>query len=154
MLENQELTRVAAQPAAVIRVAIPRSDMQKVAGPTIHQLYSQLQEQGVAPAGPLFMHHLLLDPENFDVEVGVPVAAPVAASGPMHPGGLPATRVARAIYRGPYEGLVDAWAEFGEWLGTQRVRQGQTLWETYLVGPESSPDPAEWRTQLNRPLLD
>jgi len=27
------------------------------------------------------------------------------------------------------------------------------LWERYLTGPESNPDPATWRTELNRPLL-
>ena len=26
------------------------------------------------------------------------------------------------------------------------------LWECYTVGPESSPDSADWRTELNRPL--
>jgi hypothetical protein len=29
---------------------------------------------------------------------------------------------------------------------------GQDLWECYVAGPESSPDPASWRTELSRPL--
>jgi hypothetical protein len=28
----------------------------------------------------------------------------------------------------------------------------QGLWECYAAGPESNPDPASWRTELNRPL--
>jgi len=28
----------------------------------------------------------------------------------------------------------------------------QDLWEVYVAGPESGPDPATWRTELNRPL--
>ena len=84
----------------------------------------------------------------------MPVAAPVAAAGRVKPGQLPAATVARAVYRGPYEGL-------GRRLG--RVRRldrgpgpqpGPDLWECYVAGPESSPDPAEWRTELNRPLVD
>jgi hypothetical protein len=27
-----------------------------------------------------------------------------------------------------------------------------SLWELYSVGPQSTPDPANWRTELNRPL--
>lgn len=27
------------------------------------------------------------------------------------------------------------------------------FWESYVTGPESNPDPATWRTELNRPLL-
>jgi len=30
--------------------------------------------------------------------------------------------------------------------------QADDLWEVYLVGPHSSADPANWRTELNRPL--
>ena len=26
------------------------------------------------------------------------------------------------------------------------------LWERYLAGPETGPDPAQWRTELNQPL--
>ena len=29
---------------------------------------------------------------------------------------------------------------------------GQDLWERHVAGPESNPDPATWRTELNRPL--
>ena len=30
--------------------------------------------------------------------------------------------------------------------------QAENLWELYSVGPQSTPDPASWRTELNRPL--
>jgi hypothetical protein len=30
---------------------------------------------------------------------------------------------------------------------------GPDLWERYIAGPESSPAPATWRTELNRPLV-
>lgn len=29
-----------------------------------------------------------------------------------------------------------------------------SLWECYLTGPASSPDPSTWRTELNKPLTD
>ena len=31
--------------------------------------------------------------------------------------------------------------------------QAETLWELYTVGPQSSTDPANWHTELNRPLI-
>ena len=27
------------------------------------------------------------------------------------------------------------------------------FWESYVAGPGSSPDPKNWRTELNRPLI-
>jgi len=60
--------------------------------------------------------------------------------------------VARAVYHGPYEGLVAAWGELAAWIASHGHEPAADLWEFYVAGPESSPDPATWRTQLNQPL--
>jgi effector-binding domain-containing protein len=108
--------------------------------------------QGIAPVGPWFTHHLRMDPDTFDFEIGVPVATPVAAAGRVKPGRLPAATVARTVYRGRYEGLPAAWGEFMAWVAAQGHTPAADLWEIYVAGPESSPDPADWRTELNRPI--
>jgi effector-binding domain-containing protein len=109
--------------------------------------------QGIAPCGPVFAHYLSMDSGMFDFEVGVPVSAPVAPAGRVQPGQLPAARVARTTYHGPYEGLHAAWCEFGTLARAQGLKPAPGLWESYVVGPESSPNPADWRTELNQPLL-
>jgi effector-binding domain-containing protein len=110
--------------------------------------------QGVPPVGAVFAHHLKMNPDIFDFELGVAVAAPVKATGQMKPGQLPSARVARAVYIGPYEGLPAAWGEFNTWMKANGHEQAENLWEVYSVGPQSSPDPANWRTELNRPLTN
>ena len=90
--------------------------------------------------------------DTFDFELGVKVSAPVKAAGRVKPGELPAAKVARTVYSGPYEGLPSAWGEFNKWLEANGYEQAENLWELYSVGPQSSPDPANWRTELNRPL--
>jgi effector-binding domain-containing protein len=60
--------------------------------------------------------------------------------------------VARTVYHGDYEGLHGAWGEFEAWIAESGHTSAADLWERYVVGPESSPDPANWRTELNRPL--
>jgi effector-binding domain-containing protein len=89
----------------------------------------------------------------FDLDVGIPVDGPVAPAGHVRAGGLPGGRAARAVYRGPYEALASAWGELGAWIAAAGHRPGAAVWESYLVGPETTPDPAEWRTELVR-LLD
>jgi hypothetical protein len=32
--------------------------------------------------------------------------------------------------------------------------QAENLWGLYAVGPQSTPNPANWRTELNRPLTN
>ena len=94
-----------------------------------------------------------MKPDIFDFELGVPVTVPVAAAGRVKPGQLPATRVARTVYRGPYEGLGAAWGEFHAWIAAEGHTPGTDLWECYVAGPQSNPDPVTWRTELNRPLI-
>src|SRR5438309_1951833 len=116
MLETPQLTETAAQLIAVIPVTIPRQEIQNVMGPGIVELMAALAAQGVAPAGPWFTHHLRMDPELFDFEIGVPITAPVTAAGRMKPGQRPPLKAARTIYQGSYEGLGAAWREFDAWV--------------------------------------
>ncbi|MBC7821777.1 MAG: AraC family transcriptional regulator, partial [Planctomycetaceae bacterium] len=81
-----------------------------------------------------------------------PVTKLVTPVGRVKPGQLPATKVARTIYHGPYEGLGAAWGEFVEWISANGHTPAPNLWECYVAGPESNSDPATWRTELNRPL--
>jgi effector-binding domain-containing protein len=121
-------------------------------GPGIGEVRAAMAAQGLAPAGPWFTHHLRMDPDIYDFEIGVPVTSPVTATGRVKAGQLPATLVARAVLHGDYEGLSDAWGELDAWIAAQGHTPRGDLWERYVVDPESNPDPAAWRTELNRPL--
>jgi effector-binding domain-containing protein len=153
MLDRPQILQTAAQPTAIIRLTIPRAEIRNVMGPGYRELMAAVAAQRIAPAGPWFSHHLRMDPDTFDFELGVPVTAPIAAAGRVQPGELPAATVARTVYRGPYEGLGTAWARFNAWIAAEGHTPAPNLWECYVAGPESSPDPATWRTELNRPLI-
>ena len=152
MLDAPQIVQTTAQAAAVIHLVVPRADMMKVFGPAAGELMAALSAQGLKPDGPIFAHHLKMSADAFDFELGVKVAAPVKPAGRVKPGELPAAKVARAVYTGPYEGLSAAWGELTEWIKASGQEQAEDLWEIYTAGPQSSPDPAHWRTELNRPL--
>jgi effector-binding domain-containing protein len=152
MLDTPQILETAALLTAVIRMTIPREEIQQVMGPAIAEVMAALRAEGIAPAGPVFSHHFRMAPDIFDFEVGVPVAAPVTPVGRVRGAELRAARVARRVYRGGYEGLGPAWGEFMAWIEAKGLRPAEDLWEFYTLGPESSPDPAAWCTELNRPL--
>ena len=152
MLDTLQIVETSAQPAAVIRLTIPRAEIQTAMGPAIAELMAAVAAQGQQPAGAIFSHHFKMDPETFDFEVGVPVAAAIAESGRVKMGGLPATTVARTVYTGPYEGLGAAWGEFNAMLAEAGHAAAPNLWECYVAGPEKEPDASTYRTELNRPL--
>ncbi|MFB3907421.1 MAG: GyrI-like domain-containing protein [Candidatus Eisenbacteria bacterium] len=152
MIDEPTIVETTEQNCAVIRLTIPREEIRNMMGPAMEEVITTVALQKIGPAGPLFSYHLRLDPAVFDFEVGVPVSAPVSPTGRVVEGKLPAARVVRTIYRGPYEGLPDAWKDFNGWIGKAGHKPAGDLWERYLVGPDSSQDPSQWQTELSRRL--
>lgn len=153
MIETPHIVESPAQQTAVIRLAVPREEIRQVMGPAIREVMAAVAAQGLAPAGPVFAYHFRMDPRVFDFEVGAPVEGSIVQDGRVAPAEMPARRVVRTVYHGGYEGLADAWREFEAWIKGEGLETTIALWESYLTSPESSPDPADWRTELNRPLM-
>ena len=153
LIDIPEIAETSAQMAAVIHLTIPRSEMRSSMGPAVTEVMAAVKAQGIGPAGPWFTHHLTMNPATFDFEICVPVSEPVAPVGRVKPAIFPAMTVARTIYCGDYQGLSEAWGEFKAWIGANGHSAGSDVYECYRVGPESSPNPAEWRTELSQPLI-
>jgi effector-binding domain-containing protein len=152
MIDTPQVTQSPAQKAAVIHLTVPREDLPEVMGPGIQELMSVVKGQGVKPAGPWFAHYLRMKPQAWEFEIGVPITESIKPEGRVTAGQLPGATVARTVFYGNYEGLYSAWREFDTWVQGQGYTPAPDLWERYVVGPESTSNPAEWRTELNRPL--
>ena len=152
MLDPIEIVHTEAVPAAVIRCTIPREEIGQVMGPAIAEVMGAVTSQGIGPAGPVFSYHLRLEPDIFDFEVGVPITGTLTPTGRVFASELPAQRVLRTVYTGPYEGLGAAWGEFMELIETAGHEHGPGAFERYLTDPNTVQDAAEYRTELNRPV--
>ena len=153
MLDTPHIAQSATRLSAAIHLTIPREVIQIVVGPGLSEVMATIAAQGIKPIGPWFTHHLKMVPDCWDFEICVPVDAPVVAAGRVRPSLWPTMRVAQTIYRGPYEGLAGAWGEFLGWVAANGHTPAQDLYECYIAGPESSADPADWCTELTKPLI-
>lgn len=153
MLDTPVLVDTPAQLAASIHLVVIGRDMPAFMGPAIQELQQVLREQGLAPAGPMFSFHHRMPGETFDFEVGFPTFTPVAPTGRVRLFEIPASPTLRTTYRGPYEGLAEAWGDFLKLVDKSGRTPQASFWESYASGPESSPDSSTWRTELNRPLV-
>src|SRR5689334_1302616 len=102
---------------AGIRAQIPSSEFENWIPKTIGAVFGWLGQHGVKPDGiPFMRYHVINMPGLMDVEVGVPVAAPINGDDQVKAGALPAGRYASLIYTGVMHGregnkvLID-WAE-------------------------------------------
>jgi effector-binding domain-containing protein len=152
MLSTPEIVSTEAIYAAAIPLKVPRSEIMTHMGPGITEVYAVLAAQGIAPAGPWFTHHFAAPGAFFDFEICVPVATPVTPSGRVAMTTIPAAKVARATYTGPYEGLGAGWGELMQWIKAKELATEDALWEVYATGPESGPDALKYATILHKPL--
>jgi effector-binding domain-containing protein len=153
MLDKPVIVQTEAQHAAVIHITVPREEIREVMAPGMAEVRAAVAGLGLEPTGAMFAHHLRVHPHVFDFELGLPVAKPIAPAGRVQPGQLPAATVARTVYHGAYEGLEMAWSELETWIELEGHTSAPDIWESYLVGPETTQDPLEWRTELNQRLL-
>lgn len=119
---------------ATIALQVPKEEMQQHFGPAITEIMDVVSEQGIEVVGPVLAHHFGMTAEVFDFEICVPVAEPIEASGRVQPSTLPAQKVVETTYRGPYEGLPDAWAEFQAWIDEQELALKPDVFERYVDG--------------------
>jgi len=135
-------------------VRIEREKIREAMGPVIREVFRVVASQGLAPTGPWFTHHFQSSGTHFDFEACVPVSEEIRPEGSVLPGSWPERKAVRGVHRGAYEGLGVSWAEFRARVASQGLMVGEGLWESYSVGPEYSPNPADWRTELYLPLRD
>lgn len=153
MIETPKIIETTARPLAIIPIVASWQDMPKVMGPGIAEILAAITAQGIQPAGEMFTRHLRQPTETFDFEISVPVATPITPAGRVQPSEWPAMTMVRTVYHGPYEGLGDAWPEFMEWIAANGHTTSDELWESYTVGPHSTPDSSAWRTELSRRVI-
>lgn len=159
MTQDPQIQERPAQHYAAIPVTVTMDSLAAAIDEGFPQLFGWLAGQGLAPAGPPFVRYLIIDMAGeLRIDLAVPVAAPVTASGRVQPGTLPAGRYVVLRHTGHYDGLVASNAALQRWAGecgiafdTEDTADG-LVWcgraEHYLTDPRQEPDPAKWETDV------
>ncbi len=149
MITQPEIVNTTEMPSAAIHLTIPGRDMPKYMDPAIQDIIKVLTEQGMRPSGPMFSYHYRRPSDTFDFEIGFEVAQAIKPVGRVMNSKLPAVKVARAVYEGPYEALAQAWGELQKWVREKKLVETGRFWERYLTNPAEVTDPKKYRTELN-----
>ncbi len=149
MITTPEIITTTEVPVATIHLVIPGKDMPNYMDAAIQEIIQVLADQGLQPVGPMFSYHHRRPSDTFDFEIGFPVAKAITESGRVKNGKLPAERVVRSMYQGPYEGLSQAWPKLQDWVRKQGLPETGRFFERYLNNPDEVKDPKDYRTELN-----
>lgn len=140
--------------AVVARTDMPMYTMATLMDGAFAHLAELLTTAGSPPAGGALALHHRMPVDTADVEVGFPVAEPLAEPILKESGHrvtastLPSGRVAAVSHLGGYDGLADAWGAFIEQIGEAGEQMAFPFWEIYVTEPSPGAYPASLRTDL------
>jgi effector-binding domain-containing protein len=144
---------IAAQAVVSIRERQASPDVPGFLSGAFGELFGRLGLLGVQPAGHPFVIYHAFGPNELDAEVCVPVAQAVQAAGRIQSRELPAMTVARTLHVGPYEELGAAYRALTEWIERHGHEAAGPVQERYLNGPGDAASPADYRTEVEIPIV-
>jgi effector-binding domain-containing protein len=149
-----KLETLGAQHVASIRLEIDASKVSATLAMILPEVGRALAGQGAEFGGPPFSryHSIDLALGKIDLEAGIPVKAPIQASGRVKPSELPAGRAAMTWHVGSYHELQKSYDRLGDWLAEEDLVSRGGFWEVYWTDPGLEPDPSTWRTQIYWPV--
>ncbi len=154
-----------AQPYVAIRAQVTMQNIATILVMLHPQVFFWLGQRGIEVAGPPFWKYNVIDmAKGLEVEVGVPIAAPVDGDDRVLAGVLPAGRYATLRYTGHPNGLMGVTASLQQWAAKEGLAWDMTStpdgdrWaarlEIYETNPMVEPDMSKWVTQLAFRLAD
>lgn len=149
--------RVELEPRSLlgVRETIKMSEMSEMSdfmGRAFGTAAAELGKQGAFPAGPAISMYHGMPTDTVDVTAGFPAPRPITPTPGVVVETLPGGPAIEAIHTGPYDTLTQTYGELNAWLAEQKLDLATDMWEEYLVGPDTEPDPAKWQTRIVFPL--
>jgi DNA-binding transcriptional MerR regulator/effector-binding domain-containing protein len=140
----------------VLRVSarLARGDVAEWCGRVYPAMYATLGALGTDPAGPAGATY---SAEFFEGETGEVVAFVPVASDAVPPGDdrfttLPAARYAVAVHSGPFADCDLTYGRLGLHVAEHDAALPDPIVELYLVGPDETTDPDQFRTEICWPI--
>ena len=151
-LLSSSLRTLQPQPALIIRSRIARSEIAATIGESLGRIVPYAMGVSATLAGQPFARYPDFGPGSLTIEVGMPIAAPVAGKDDIEAFELPGGRFAVGLHGGPYTHLTESFTALERWITSQGLAVAGPAWELYVNDPADHPDPADWRTEIYLPV--
>jgi effector-binding domain-containing protein len=152
--DEVELKDVPEQPALVIRQRVPFEKLPEVIPAMIDEVHGHMQTVGATFAGPPFIVCPYPDNDGMvELTTGWPVGKTFPGAGRVEFTTLPACTVLSYWHRGHYSELGRSYRALEELVEREGLSRAGPPREIYETSPEEVPDPADWLTEVQFPIV-
>ncbi|MDH7578975.1 MAG: GyrI-like domain-containing protein [Bacillota bacterium] len=148
---NFEVSEQPAQPVLSVRTTTAVADLPRKLGQAYGAIINYLNELGEKPLEAAFAAYYNMDMENLDVEMGFPVAKPLAGRGEIKAGEIPAGKQVSCLYKGPYNEMGPVYNAMMQWIKENGYTPTGVAYEFYYNSPADVPE-SELLTKVVFPL--
>jgi effector-binding domain-containing protein len=142
-----ELVDQPAQPTLSIRTTTSIKELPQELGRAYGAIGQYMAQLGEQPAGAPYAAYFTFDMENMDIEIGFPVGGSLPGEGEIQAGKIPAGKIARCLYTGPYNKIEPAYNALTAYVEEQGHETTGIAYEFYLNDP-GEVAPEELLTQI------
>jgi effector-binding domain-containing protein len=155
MLYEVTIKHVPAQHVAVLRRRTTAATIGDDVGRGFGEVGIAVGRSGAGFAGPPFLVMTeMVDADGGEVEVGFPVATPFADDGEVVGRTEPPRLVATTLHHGPYDEEGPAYQTVDAWVQEHGHTSAGLPREVYLTDPDVTPDPADYVTEIQFPIVE
>jgi DNA-binding transcriptional MerR regulator/effector-binding domain-containing protein len=146
--------RAPGSPVVRVSARLARTEVADWCGRVYPELYATLAALGTDPAGPAGATYSaeFFEGETGEVVAFVPVAADAVPPGDERFATLPAARYAVAVHSGPFADCDITYGRLGLHVAGHDTALPDPIVEFYLVGPDETADPDDFRTEICWPI--
>lgn len=140
------------QPVVSIRQPVMMEDIGQAIPQLLGELHTYLEDnQPTIVGAPTVLYHSMVD-DQLDMEVALPVAEKAPETARVKNSVIPANKVAWLTHTGPYDGITSAFHTLATWASEQGYTQTGPNYEVYVTDPATTPNPADYRTDIHWPI--
>ena len=147
-----KIEHVKSQPTLVVRFNYGERDVGEVMSEALMTVQGYLKKAQVRPVGPPFTRYLVWTDEQKRAETGFPVEWAVEGGQLVAASELPASRVARLLYTGPYSGLMEAKNQALDYIRARGLTPSGGPIEVYVTDPHEVQDESKFQTEILWPI--
>jgi effector-binding domain-containing protein len=158
---DAEIRELTPQATVAVRITGPMADLDlgRLFEEHLPNIAHGIADRGGQPSGAPYGRYHSWDADRVDVEIGIPVAAPIGdlrplaecEDGEMGSSELPGGEVALAVHRGSYDTLRGTYEALPGWIAGQGRAIAAAPWESYVDDPSEVAE-ADLRTEVAWPL--